>query len=485
MELGQRVTLAQMRTVVDGGPVSVPDAVIARLAADRRVVDHAAAGPDPVYGLNTGLGANLGHRIAPEDIPAFQQQILDGRAVATGEPLPASIGSGVLAARLVSAARGGSGVSVPMFLHMLDCLRAGVDPVIPEYGSIGASDLTQNAVWARALLGQGMCWRSGVQVPAQTVLAEAGLTPPPMQPKDAMALINHGGLTVALAGEALDTAGMSLAAQKVAVLLSFAGFDANRDILTADVNNLRVSPGQADFAAWLRNALDGTAHNPRRVQDALSFRTVAPVVGAALDAWDRSVTIWEDELNGLQDSPAVFGDDAMRSTPNFVAPALTLALENLCLANAMIAGPTVQRMQRMMDPSLSGLPRYLTPEEGASAGYVPLQKTAAALLAEIRALATPVRFDTAPVSQSVEDFAAETMAPARRLARQAVVLEELSALEAIVAAQAVELRELESMSATLVAALDAVRGVVPALSHDRPLGADTAKLRTRLRDLKL
>ncbi len=457
MELGRRVDLDRFLAALSGAPVTVADSVRARLQRDRAVVDAKALGAQPVYGLNTGLGANLAHRIAPEEIGAFQQQIIDGRAVSTGDPLPEGTGRGVLLARLVSVAAdtaggGGSGMSLAVFEHLLACVVAQVDPPIPEFGSIGASDLTQNAVWAKGILS-----------------AVPGVVPV-LQAKDAMALINHGGVTLALAAQGLAAARFANSAQRAAILLSYAGYDANQEGLSEAVNGLRVSPGQAEVAAWLRGALQGGSHAPRRVQEALSFRTVAPALGAAEDALQRAIAIWEDELNGLQDSPVVLDGAEMCSTPNFVAPALTLALEGVCLAQAMLAGMSVQRMQRLMDPALSGLPRYLAPGEGAAAGLVPLQKTAAAVAGEIRALSVPVRFDTAPVSASVEDFAAETQPVARRLTRQAALLEHLGALEALVAAQALDLRAPARMSPLVAALHGAIRVAEPVRMQDQPLG---------------
>lgn len=481
MELGARISLTDCLAACAGAKLTVGDGVLARLADDRDVVDRAAAGPDPVYGLNTGLGAKLGHRIAPADIPDFQQQIIDGRAVAVGDPLPPGSGHALTIARLISAAGGGSGMSLPVFEHLCTAARAGIDPVIPETGSIEACDLTQNAVWARAILGQGRCWVSGSDIAADEALSAAGLVAPDLAPKDGMALINHGALTVALAMQGLDAVRFAQSAVWQAVLLSYAGYDANRDILAADLNGLRVSPGQSETAAWLRAELERLDHTPRRVQEALSFRTVSPVLGAAADALQRAESIWEDEANGLQDSPAVVSGQAMRSTPNFVAPALAAVLENLCLFNAMLAAGAVQRMQRMMDPQLSGLPRYLAPEEGASAGLVPLQKTAAALASEIRRSANPVHFDIAPVSEGVEDFAPETPAIARKLSRQSKLLEQLAALEALIAAQAIDLRGVETTRGRVLNLHTAIREVVPMFERDRAIEADISSLAVVLR----
>ena len=213
MRLGDRVDLpAFQAALAPEGALDLPHAIVDRLAADRHVVEDAVQGPEPVYGLNTGLGANLGHRIAPGDVSGFQRQLIEGRAVAEGDPLPQGAGRGIGLARVISAAGGGSGLSGPVLQHLVACHNMGFDPVVPCMGSIGASDLTQNAVWALAVLGQGRCWHQGGQRDASEVLRLHGLTSPDLQPKDAMGLINHGGLTVALSASVAHSVAASLGA---------------------------------------------------------------------------------------------------------------------------------------------------------------------------------------------------------------------------------------------------------------------------------
>ncbi len=465
MKLGARVTLAGFGAALAQRDLAIGPAVRPRLEAARRVVDAAVAGDAPVYGLNTGLGANLGHRIAPSEIAAFQRQLVEGRAVAVGPLLPPQTGRAVLLARLIGVAQGHSGMSVAMFEHLCALWRAGVSPGVPKYGSIGAADLTQNASWAMAVLGQGQMWDGAAWAEASEALASQRVTAPVLEPKDAMALINHSGTSVALAGAALGSAVAALGMMRQAAVLSFEGYAANAEIFAADINALRPSPGQAEAAAWFSEHLQPA--DPRRVQDALSFRVLAPVIGAASDALDRAVAIWEDELNGASDNPVVSGQAAMRSTANFHAPALALALEQVSLALALVASGSAMRVQRLMNPDLTGLPRYLSPVGGASAGFVPLQKTVGALMGDIRRHAMPVVCDAAPVSDAVEDVAPMTPLAALKLSDQMVPLHLLAGIEALVGAQARDLRGLDATDLHR-----AIRAKVPMLQEDRPLGTD-------------
>lgn len=474
MQLGAEViSLAAFVDAVHGPrALHVSPELRARLESARNIVDAAAVGDAPVYGLNTGLGANLGHRIDPPEIAAFQYQLVAGRAVATGEPLAEHIGRALLLARLISAATGHSGVSLRLFDHLLAVFASGLSPVVPRFGSIGAGDLTQNAAWALTLLGQGRMWRGGKTEDAGEALAALAIDLPDLLPKDGMALINHGGLSTALAADALHSARKALRVARCSALFSYVGYGANHGIFSREINELRKSPGQSEMASWFNRNLAGGETVPRRIQDALSFRVLAPVLGAAEDAVNRAISIWEAEANGASDSPVVIGDEAMRSTPNFHAPALALALEGVALALSMIANGAVQRIQRMMQPELTGLPRYLSPVGGASAGMVPLQKTAAALCGEIRRNALPVAFDPAPVSEGVEDMAPMTPAAALKLSEQTADFHLLCGVEALVAAQAIDLRAMDVLPPLVRQLHSGLRVEVPMLHDDRALGPD-------------
>lgn len=483
MDVMQRVDPAQFAATLKGvSTLEVPDAVFARIRAARRHVDAKAAGAAPVYGLNTGLGGNLGHRIAPEDIPDFQQKLVDGRSVATGDTLPEETGRAILLARILSASQGRSGLSEEVFSHMVAVFRSGIAPVVPEFGSIGAADLTVMAVWAQGLLGRGEVWSDGRVVPAADALARAGLTAPVLQPKDALALINNSAFSVARAACALAHARQGLDMARTSALLSYAGYGASREVLRADVNALRPASGQADAAAWLNRHLEGAEDRPRRVQEALSFRLVATVTGAAETAIARAEEAWEDEANSGADSPAVLDDGEMVSTAHFHAPSLALALEGVSLAMAMVANGAVQRVQKLMTPELSGLPRYLSPMGGASAGMVPMQKTCASLQAEIRRHAMPVAFDPAPVSDTVEDMAAMTPLAAAKLLDQMRAFHLLAGAEAMAAAQALDLRAPGATSPSVAMVHDAIRAAVPTLQEDRPLGGDIGAAACALSD---
>ena len=231
---------------------------------------------------------------------------------------------------------------------------------------------------------------------------------------------------------------------------------------------------QVKAAVGIEKRLSGSKINERKIQDALSFRTIAPVLGALSKAIERAEILWLEDLLCSGDNPSVI-DNKLISTPNFHSIALSLQLEAVCLSISSVATASVQRIQKMMDCNLSGLPKYLSPIGGSSAGMVPIQKTAAALLARIRHAALPLTFDPAPVSDTIEDMAPMTSEVAKKLSKQLDDLRLIVAIEGMVAAQAIDLRGKMKTSHSTKLFLSNLRLIVPKLSEDRPLGGDIEK----------
>lgn len=488
------------------GPVkvSLSESVTQNLSEARSIVDRYAAGDSPVYGLNTGLGANLGHRIDEADIASFQAQLLEGRMVGVGEPLAESVSRGALLARVIGVSKGGSGLSHESLKSMITLLEHGMAPVLPSIGSIGAGDLVLAAHMGGTLLGHGSIWVDGHRVPATDALALAGLAPLALKPKDALALANHSSISLTVAAFAAERARRDLTLSMAVAALSGEGYGINLSIFDERLNTLRQSSGQADAAMWFRQAFTGsTLTRPsvaRSIQDALSFRTMASVFGAARASVQSLVQESEHELNGIEDNPVVLiqglqkqiqaagGQDQpgeMLSTANFHTPALALALDSLAIAQAQLANSSAQRIVKLMMPNLTGLPKYLSPQGGVSAGFVPVQKTVAALLADIRLQAHPASIDAMPVSDGVEDVAPQTLLAATKLEKQLESISYLTAIEALIASQAVDLRDAGPIGAVPADVYACVRSVAAMLERDRSSGTDIEGVRAALANLNL
>ena len=455
---------------------SYSDAALARLASERSVVEAHLASGAPVYGLNTGLGGNLGYRLEDNEVIAYQRQIIRGRMIGMGPPLPLEVVRSALLARCISLGKGGSGVSPGAAQALLALLDAGVTPLVPMHGSIGAGDLGLCAHMVAPVIGEGEAFFRGQRLSGKAALAAAGLSPVTLQAKDGLGLINASPLAAGYGAVVQCLADDCLLVAAAVAALTDEGYAANLTVFDSRIAAARPAPGQADAAALFRMQLEGSSlHDgkPRSIQDALSFRTMAPVFGSAWSALAALADAVHAEINGAADSPLVLAAQGeMLSSPNFHTPGIALGFDSLAIAVTQLASASVQRIIKLQTPHLSGLPKYLSPVGGASVGFNAMQKTAAALVAAIRLKAAPASLDAVVVSDTVEDHGTQALLCIRKLEEQLHLFQHLVAIEAMVAAQAVDLRSGARLGRGTRMVYEAVRAVVPALAEDRPPGSD-------------
>jgi histidine ammonia-lyase len=466
-----------------------PDAV-RRIDEARLVVDAYAGSDTPVYGLNTGLGANVGLRLDAAAIDAFQTQLILGRCVGIGEALPEPVARLALLCRIIGLTRGGAGVSPQVVDQMIRLYNAGVTPVIPGRGSIGAGDLSLCAHLASVAIGRGEAWVQGRRMPGAEALTAAGLAPIPLKAKDGIGLINASAVSCGHAAVVLGDLGDWLVLSVATAALAGEGYAANPAIFDARLAEARPARGQVRAAALFRMALAGSVlYDPgasRSIQDALSFRVLSQIYAPVLDGVDGLVDSVEIEINAAADNPLILAEDQLiLSTANFHTPAIALGFDGMALALASLAAASAQRVMRLMNPALSGLPKYLSPVGGVSAGLNALQKTVAALYGEIRLKAAPASLDALTVSETVEDHAPQTPLAIRKLAEQLDLLRPLIAIEALAAAQAVDLRGRPRLAGVTQRLYDAVRTLVPMLTEDRETGRDVDTVTALFRERSL
>jgi histidine ammonia-lyase len=474
------VTIADVARVARGSAkVSLSEDARRHVAAARSVVDRLAESGVAIYGVTTALGANTGASIPAADLAAYQQRAVRARAVGVGPAFPTDVVRAMMFARACGMAVGGSGVSPLVLDALLAMLNAGVHPLVPSKGSIGAADLAPLSHLALPLLGEGRAEYRGDIVSGAEALRLAGLRPVSLAAKDGLALISSNAATVGHAALVLGDCSHVLDALNIASALTFEGFRANLSPLDPRVHEARPAPGQAAIAQRLRTLLSGSAlwtpGAARRLQDPVSMRCVAQVHGAALEALWRARDEVELELNNATESPLVLADpDAMLSNGNFHAAGLALAFDALGLALAQVAMLCVERCQRMVSPAFSDLPLQLTRRGPEHSGFATLQKTLTAIYNELRHLANPASLDCLPVSEAVEDHAPMAANVVAKTGAMLPNLRYLAAIELLTAAQATDLRgtDATTLGAGARAAYAAVRERVPVLDEDRPLGPD-------------
>ncbi|UPZ27580.1 aromatic amino acid lyase [Streptomyces sp. LRE541] len=483
---GRSLSCADVAAVaLRGARVVLADEVLPRLARERAVVDDVVDRQVPTYGLTTGLGSRSSYALPRDELARFSVRTVRGRANAVGDPLPASVVRAALIARVNGLAGGGSGVSPGIVPLLVGMLNAGVHPLVPETGSIGASDLCQLAHVGLVVIGEGRAELSGEVLDGAVALRRAGLAPAELGPKDGHVLCSASPLAAGHGGLVLHEAATVLLLAQTVTALTFEGFRANTSPLDARVLGLRAAPGQSRAAAQLLALLAGgdltDPQHARRVQDPISLRCAAQVHGALHSALDFAGAALDPELNGSGDNPVVLAADddvpgEILSSGNFHTPALALALDTLALALTQTAAISAERMRRLLSAGLSGLPANLSPHGPEHSGFAPLAKTAQALVAEIRLLSAPVSTDPRHGADGVEDDSTNAALGARRLSTMLVRLRQLLAVEAVAAAQAVDLAAPAALGRGPALLHRAIRELVPPLDDDRPCGADVDRL---------
>ncbi|UCI34206.1 HAL/PAL/TAL family ammonia-lyase [Mesorhizobium sp. B4-1-4] len=479
---GARIGTGDVAAVArEARKVEIGPDVIGRLEEARKVLDHAAASGQHIYGLNTGLGANLGTTVEG-DASAFQRQLLEGRSGAVGETLPTETVRATMVARASMLSAGGSGLSPAVFVALVDALNAGVHPVMPSLGSIGAGDLVLMTALARLLIGEGEADYQGRRMPAAKALMMARLAPIRLAPKDGLSLVNASAVSAGSGALVVTDTLSALVQQQQAGALTMEGIGANRTILDPRLHMARPAAGQQEAAKALHDLLArDEAPAPTTLQDPLSIRCMPSIHGALIDAIAQAKRAVEIELNAAADNPLVLGDDGVvMSTGNFHTAALSLAFETLSLAIAQCAAASAARFIQLTGSGRNGLPKYLSPVGGASAGFVPLQKTVTSILAAIRHKANPVMLDFLPISEGVEDHATQSPLAVAKCAGMIMLWRRLIAFELMAAAQAVDLREGLVLAPRISAVHAGIRALVPVLKEDRPLGIDAEALHAAL-----
>src|SRR5512138_1050890 len=472
-------------------PLTIGAAARERVRASAALVQRAAAGPEPVYGVNTGFGKLASRRIDASQLDALQRNLIRSHSVGVGAPMPAPVVRLMLALKAASLARGHSGVREAVLDSLLAVHNAGLVPCVPSQGSVGASgDLAPLAHMTLALLGEGEFMDAdGQRIAAAAALQAHGIAPLELQAKEGLALINGTQASTALALHAFFSFEPVLEAALVIGALTVDAARGSDGPFDERIHRLRGQPGQIDVAVYYRRLLAGSAirqshlEGDDRVQDPYCLRCQPQVVGACLDQLRHGALVLLREANAVTDNPLVFADDgAMISGGNFHAEPVALAADAMACAIAEVGAIAERRIAMLIDSNVSRLPPFLTADAGLNSGFMIAHVTAAALASENKSLAHPASVDSLPTSANQEDHVSMATFAARRLADMADNTAGIVAIELLAAAQGIDLRKPLKTSPRLRDAHGKVRASVPFYDHDRLLAPDIAAVAALVRD---
>lgn len=488
---GHSLTLDDLAPLVRGSTVRLEISPQARervVRAREFVERHVEAG-SKIYGLTTGFGRLKDVAVCREDLAELQRNLVLSHCCGTGEPMPAEEVRIAQVLRIQGLARGHSGVRAELLDLLVRLFHADFVPLVPRKGSVGASgDLAPLAHMAATLLGEGRVRLGGVELSAREALARIGEEPYELTAKEGLALINGTEVMKAIGVVVRErAANLSRAADAVTALTIEALFGSARPF-DERVVALKEDPGQARTSANVRACLADSevlrSHaNCDRVQDPYSLRCVPQIHAAFKNALAHASEVLAREINAVTDNPVLFPEHGETiSAGLFHGQPIAAVLDYLAIGLATLANVSERRIEQMVNPDLSRLPAFLSPQPGLHSGFMIAQVTAAALAGENKVLAHPASVDSIPTSANQEDHVSMGMTAARKAREVLENTERVLAIEWLAASQAREFHADLRAGAGARAARALLREHVPALEGDRYLAEDIETACRLLRD---
>ena len=477
---GRSLDVAAVHAVAEGAPVALASSVAARMQSTNRIVSEIVAGGAVAYGITTGFGRMSDVAIAHDRLADLQVNLVRSHASGVGPLLPEREVRAMMLLRANVLAKGFSGSRPALAELLVAMLNARLHPPIPEQGSVGASgDLAPLAHLALALIGEGDLRCGARCAPAAVMLAEAGLAPLQLGPKEGITLINGTQAHTAIGALALHEARVLWRTAHIAGAATLDALRGTPTAFDARIHDARGQVGQTASAALLRaltrdsEIRESHRHGDPRVQDAYALRCMPQVHGPVFDAIEFAGDVIGRELNAATDNPLVFDNGDVLSGGNFHGQAVGLVLDVLAIALTNLATMSERRIDRLVNPELNeDLPAFLVRDAGLNSGFMMAQVTAAALASECKVLAHPATVDTIPTDGNKEDVVPMSMGAAWKLRRVVDNVRHVLAIELMCAAQALDYRAPLRSSPPIQRAHAAVRSVVPTLERDRVLSGD-------------
>ncbi|MFD1036966.1 histidine ammonia-lyase [Virgibacillus byunsanensis] len=480
---GEALTLDEVRRVVfEKEQVTLSDDAVIKIKVNRCAVEEMIEGKETMYGINTGFGKFSDVVIEHDDLETLQLNLIHSHACGVGDPFSETISRTMLLLRANALSQGYSGVRPALVNQLIDFVNAGIHPVIPQQGSLGASgDLAPLSHLALALLGEGEVFYQGERQQAIQVLAVEGLTPITLKEKEGLALINGTQAMTAVGVIAYLEMEKLLHQSELTAAMTLEGLRGIIDAFDEDLHYARGHQEQIDVATRIRQYVSGssliTKQGEIRVQDAYSLRCIPQVLGAS---WQTVLYVKEKlqtEINAVTDNPLIFSEqNKVISGGNFHGQPIAFAMDFLKLGIAETANIAERRIERLVNPQLNDLPAFLSPNPGLESGAMIMQYSAASLVSENKTLAHPASVDSIPSSANQEDHVSMGTIAARHALQMLQNIRRVIAIELICAMQAVEYRGTDHMATKTRAFYEKARRIVPSITKDRVYSTDIEKL---------
>lgn len=487
---GQNVTVASVVQVANKQTtVKLAAHSMEQMKASRNYIMSRVEQGEVIYGVNTGFGAFSSVSISKEQIIELQKNLIRSHCMGVGPAFTKEESRAIMFLRANALARGHSGIRVEVVDKILEFLNNDIIPVIPQQGSVGASgDLAPLSHLALSLIGEGEVWGDNDKpTPVEQVLKQKNIAPLELQAKEGLSLINGCQVMTAVGllhwNRARDLAWLT----DLAGAMSLEALQGSRRAFDPLIAATRPHPGEAKTARnilKLMGPTSGIAQNHElctRVQDAYSLRCMPAVHGAVKDALGYVITALETEANSSTDNPLVFAkDEKVLSCGNFHGEPVAFAMDFAAIALSAMGSISECRIEKLINPAMSGLPAFLAPNGGLNSGHMIVQVAAASLVSENKILAHPASVDSIPTSADKEDHVSMGTIAARKFGKVVDNIENIVAMEMLSACQALDLLKPLKPAAAVESCYDLIRSQVPFAETDRIFAKDVEKIRNMI-----
>jgi histidine ammonia-lyase len=487
------MTLADLISIArKGAQVQLTTDAEKQMIKSRHLIEQWVQEERRIYGVTTGFGALSDVPISKADTRQLQKNILMSHSAGVGKPFDEETVRAILALRIKDLARGHSGIRLSTVQQLVAVLNWGVCPVIPEKGSVGASgDLAPLAHLSLVLIGMGEAFYKRQRLSGRQALKKCGLKPLQLEAGEGLALVNGTQVMTAVGALAVYDAGVLAKLTDIAAAMSLEVLMGSRTEFDPKIHEVRPHPGQAaaadNMARITQQSEIITSHKDcSRIQDAYTLRCSPQVHGATRDAIRYCRDVIETEMNSSTNNPLIFSDSKeFLLGGNFHGQPVALALDFLGIAVAELADISERRVERLVNPKLSGLPAFLVDDGGLNSGLMLAQYTAAALVSENKVLCHPAVIDSIPTSANKEDHVSMGTISARKCRDIVSNVEDVIAIELLCAAQALDLFTNMKPGKGTLAAYRTIRQAVSHLEKDRVLSSDIAAVKELMHNGKV
>lgn len=458
-----------------------------KVLKSREFVDRIVQSEKPVYGINTGFGALSNKFIAKEDLSKLQYNLIRSHCTGVGKNFSQLITRAIMLLRANCLASGYSGVSLECIQLLFDFINYGVAPLVPEKGSVGASgDLAPLSHIALCLIGEGEVLYGGKVVNSSFAIDEIGKSPVELKAKDGLALINGTAVMAALGSLALYEAKRIVKIADIATALTLEAVRGTKRAYDPDISALKPQPGQISVSQNLTALLSEESEIAKshvdcgKVQDPYSLRCVPQVHGAIRQTLKHAQEVLSIELNSVTDNPLIFVDkNKVVSGGNFHGEAMAMCMDYMAIGLSEIASISERRVEKMMNPTFSGLPAFLIKESGLNSGLMIAHVTMAALASENKGLCHPASIDSIPTSTDKEDHVSMGVTSGRKLIQVLDNVKHCLAIEFLCNTQGIDLLAPHKTNTVLNEVYKLVRKHVHKIEQDRVFAKDIQAI-TRL-----